>query len=46
MLFEEYNNTILNKNEKQEYQELLQQEVDKIILNEWDFLKDNWKKIK
>jgi hypothetical protein len=30
MLFE-YNITILNKNEKQEYQELLQQEVDKII---------------
>jgi len=45
MLFQEYANSTLNKNEITKYRDLLQEEIDKLILNEWNFLNDNWKKV-
>src|SRR5215216_7336505 len=43
MVFDEYSST-LNKNDVKKYKELLQQEIDKLIVNEWGFINDNWKK--
>lgn len=43
MVFDEYHSS-LNKNDIKKYKNLLQDEIDKLILNEWQFLNENWKK--
>lgn len=44
MTLDEYH-TSLSKEDIEKYKNLLQQEIDKLILNEWDFLNENWKTI-
>jgi hypothetical protein len=41
---DEYHSTIPREDLKK-YKELLQQEIDKILLNEWGFLNENWQQI-
>ncbi|GAA5814173.1 hypothetical protein MFLAVUS_007666 [Mucor flavus] len=41
---DEYHST-LDKKDLDLYKKLLQNEIDKIILNEWEFLNENWMKV-
>ena len=41
---DEYHSTIPKQNLKK-YKVLLQQEVDQLLLNEWEFLNENWQPI-
>jgi hypothetical protein len=43
MIFDEYSSS-LNTNDGKKYKNLLQNEIDQLILNEWSFLNENWKK--
>jgi hypothetical protein len=43
MIFDEYSSS-LNTNEGKKHKNLLQNEIDQLILNEWTFLNENWKK--
>jgi hypothetical protein len=43
MAFDEYHSN-LKKDDVKKYKNLLQDEIDKLILNEWQFLNENWKK--
>jgi hypothetical protein len=40
----EYHSTI-PKQDLKKYKVLLQQEIDKLLLNEWEFLNENWQQI-
>jgi hypothetical protein len=41
---DEYHSTI-PKQDLKKYKVLLQQEIDKLLLNEWEFLNENWQQI-